>query len=127
MIIGLDFDGTCVTHAYPRIGKDIGAIPVLKALVENGHKLMLWTMRCGKELEEAEQWFKDNDIPLWASNKNPGQTWSTSNKQYADVYIDDCALGCPLTVDFTKSTRAFVDWQEIENILTSIDVIVKKR
>lgn len=30
MILGLDFDGTCVTHEFPKIGKDIGAIPVLK-------------------------------------------------------------------------------------------------
>lgn len=123
MIIALDFDGTCVTHEYPNIGKDIGAVPVLKALVASGHQLMLWTMRSGKELEEAEQWFKDNDIPLWASNKNPNQNWSTSNKQFANMYIDDAALGCPLTVDFKKSMRSFVDWQKIAEILTSIDVI----
>ena len=126
MIIALDFDGTCVTHEYPNIGKDIGAVPVLKALVNSGHQLMLWTMRSGKELEEAEQWFKDNDIPLWASNKNPNQNWSTSNKQFANMYIDDAALGCPLTVDFKKSMRSFVDWQKIAEILTSIEVIDKR-
>lgn len=126
MIIALDFDGTCVTHEYPKIGKDIGAVPVLKALVNSGHQLMLWTMRSGKELEEAEQWFKDNDIPLWASNKNPNQNWSTSNKQFANMYIDDAALGCPLTVDFKKSMRSFVDWQKIAEILTSIEVIDNK-
>lgn len=31
LYIGIDFDGTCVTHDFPRIGKDIGAQPVLKA------------------------------------------------------------------------------------------------
>jgi len=45
MIIAIDFDGTCVTHAYPKIGKDIGAVPVLKQLVQYGHQLILWTMR----------------------------------------------------------------------------------
>ncbi len=25
MIIAIDFDGTCVTHMYPKIGRDIGA------------------------------------------------------------------------------------------------------
>lgn len=40
MIIAIDFDGTCVTHDYPRIGKDIGAVPVLKKIVENGHRLL---------------------------------------------------------------------------------------
>ena len=32
MIIAIDFDGTCVTHDFPRVGSDIGAIPVLKNL-----------------------------------------------------------------------------------------------
>lgn len=36
MIIALDFDGTAVTHEYPEIGKDIGAVPVLKELLEKG-------------------------------------------------------------------------------------------
>ena len=45
MYIAIDFDGTCVTHEYPNIGKDIGAIPVLKQLVKDGHKLILYTMR----------------------------------------------------------------------------------
>ena len=43
MIIAVDFDGTCVTHDYPRVGKDIGSVPVLKRLVEEGHQLIIWT------------------------------------------------------------------------------------
>jgi hypothetical protein len=31
-VVGVDFDGTCVTHEYPKIGRDIGAVPVLKEL-----------------------------------------------------------------------------------------------
>ena len=45
MIICVDFDGTCVTHDFPEIGKDIGAIPILLRLVDAGHKLILYTMR----------------------------------------------------------------------------------
>ena len=41
MYIAVDFDGTCVTHAYPEIGNDIGAVPILKRIVERGHKLIL--------------------------------------------------------------------------------------
>ena len=97
MIIAIDFDGTCVTHEYPKVGKDIGAAPVLKALVEKGHKLMLWTMRGTRTqpsdtLQDAVNWFKQNDIPLWGINENPEQTqsgWTNSNKQYAQLYIDD--------------------------------------
>ena len=56
MIICVDFDGTCVTHDYPRIGSEIGAIPVLKKLVEKGHQLILWTIRSGDELQAACDW-----------------------------------------------------------------------
>lgn len=30
MIIAIDFDGTCVTHEFPKIGKDIGAAPAFR-------------------------------------------------------------------------------------------------
>lgn len=44
MIIAVDFDGTCVSHEYPNIGKNIGAALVLKALVnaliEKGYKVL---------------------------------------------------------------------------------------
>jgi len=47
MYIVVDFDGTVVTHDFPRIGKDIGSIPVLKRLAAEGHKLIVFTMRSG--------------------------------------------------------------------------------
>ena len=56
MIIGIDFDGTCVTHEYPLIGRHIGAVEVLKKLVDKNHLLILFTMRSGKQLEEAVNW-----------------------------------------------------------------------
>ena len=96
LYIAVDFDGTCVTHEYPYIGQDIGAIPVLKELVEQGHFLILYTMRSGNLEKEAVNWFKANDIPLYAVNKNPTQKkWTKSPKVHADVYIDDGALGVP--------------------------------
>lgn len=52
----LDFDGTVLTHDFPELGKDIGAIPVLKKIVANGHKLVLFTMRSD---EQNEQTFKN--------------------------------------------------------------------
>ena len=76
LAIAVDFDGTCVTHDYPAIGKDIGAIPVLKALVEKGHKLILYTMRDANQLDDAIKWFKDNDITLYARQINPSQIHS---------------------------------------------------
>ena len=140
MIIGIDFDGTCVTHEFPNIGKDIGAVPVLRKLVEQGHKLVLFTVRSdiqdpkssddnitpigGNYLTEAVNWFKDNGIELWGININPDQhTWSHSPKAYCHLYIDDAALGCPLTINKTHSDRPFADWGEIEKILNSMGTV----
>jgi hypothetical protein len=118
MVICCDFDGTAVTHDYPHIGKDIGAVPVLKELIDAGHKLILFTMRSGIELEEAVQWFKDNDIRLYGVNKNPTQaTWTTSPKAYADLYIDDSAIGCPILYDENISSRPYIDWKKVRRIL----------
>ena len=109
MIIGLDFDGTCVKHAYPKIGEDIGAVPVLKKMVEDGHQLVLNTMRSGNLLADAVQWFKDNGITLSGVNHTPGQeTWTRSPKVYAQLYIDDAAFGCPTVMD--DNGRVYVDW-----------------
>lgn len=118
MYIAIDFDGTCVTHDYPRIGKDIDAVNVLKKLVANGHKLILNTMRSGKELKEAINWFKKNDIELYGANENPTQKkWTNSPKVYANLYIDDAALGCPLKMDLSISDRPFVDWEAVSCLL----------
>lgn len=132
--IAVDFDGTCVTHEFPKVGKDIGAAPVLKKLVENGHNLILFTMRSdvvnpvshdgaivttgGNYLTDALNWFKENDIPLYGVQTNPTQhTWTHSPKAYAQLYIDDAALGCPLVEDKEISHRPFVDWQMVELFL----------
>ena len=132
MIIALDFDGTCVTHEFPNVGKDIGAVPVLKELVAKGHKLILWTMRSDREvlgatrnefiidekgtfLTDAVNWFKENNIPLYGIQKNPTQfNWTTSPKSYAELMIDDSSFGCPLKIDYTLSNRPFVNWDLIE-------------
>ncbi len=134
MDILIDFDGTVVTHEFPHIGKDIGAVPVLKALVKNGHRLILFTMRSdivnptggdteihlesGNYLTEAVQWFKDRDIPLYGIQTNPTQhTWTTSPKAYGQLMIDDAALGCPLRFNRRVSERHYVDWVTVWSML----------
>ena len=140
MTIAVDFDGTCVTHDFPRVGKDIGAIPVLKRLVEKGHKLILFTMRSdienptsddydilpqgGTYLTDAVNWFKENGIELFGINENPEQkSWTHSPKPYANLYIDDAAFGCPLTSNFSLSLNPFVDWRKIEDGLQFMGLI----
>ena len=118
MYIAIDFDGTCVTHDYPRVGKDIGAVPVLKKLTDSGHQLILNTMRSIDELADAVQWFIDNDIPLYGVNENPTQkSWTASPKVYAHLYIDDAAMGCFLCYNPELSNRPYVDWKETANYL----------
>ena len=110
MIIAIDFDGTCVKHAYPKIGEDIGAVPVLKEMLKNGHQLILNSMRSGELLGEAVKWFNDRGVTLSGVNHCPGQsTWTTSPKVYAQVYIDDAALGCPTNMD--EQGNIYVDWK----------------
>lgn len=135
IVIAVDFDGTCVTHDFPNIGKDIGAVPVLKRLIQEGHRLVLWTMRGnvgnntghhgdppvilnGDFLDAAISWFRDNGIELWGIQVNPEQSaWTTSPKAYAQIYIDDAALGAPVKHDGLLSDRAFIDWIAVEQIL----------
>lgn len=136
MVIAVDFDGTCVKHRFPYVGEPIGAEYVLKELVENGHKLILYTMRSHPlegsgdkdltsqnlvptkrdTLEDAITWFKDNGLPLYGVNENPSQHfWTQSPKAYANLYIDDAALGCPLKSD--DEGNVFVDWVEVAHRL----------
>ena len=143
MILNIDFDGTCVTHDFPRVGKEIGAVPVLKKLVENGHQLILFTMRSdrkdkketndptiqdvtGEFLTDAVNWFKKHDIPLYGIQTNPTQhNWTTSPKSYAELMIDDSALGCPLRYDLQVSERPFVDWEAVEEALENMKLLTK--
>lgn len=117
-IIAIDFDGTCVTHEYPFIGKDIGAIPILQKLVEKGCILNLNTMRSGTYLLAATNWFAFNKIKLTGINEDINQKeWTKSPKVYADIYIDDAALGAPLIYDENVSERPFIDWQKVTQLL----------
>ena len=40
MTIAVDFDGTCVTHDFPNVGKNTGAEIVLRKLSDKGHKII---------------------------------------------------------------------------------------
>lgn len=122
-IIAVDFDGTCVTHEYPKIGREIGAAPVLHELVKRGCKLILWTMRSDDRpdgstpLTDAVKWFEGHGIPLWGIQRNPEQdTWTASPKAYAKLYIDDAALGAPLCPGL-QGERPFIDWDAVRRLL----------
>lgn len=113
----IDFDGTCVEHAHPAVGKTIvGAVTVLRALHEEGVKLILNTMRSGPELADAELWFESHGLPLFGANVNPTQReWTSSPKVYAHFYIDDAAIGAPLV--YPTSGRPYLNWMSVGRML----------
>jgi hypothetical protein len=120
MDICIDFDGTCVRHAFPQVGEDIGAAPVLRRLENEGHGLILFTMRSnsqthGNVLDDAVSWFDDKGISLKGVQENPTQNFSTSPKAYGQLYIDDSALGVPLI--YPDYGKPYVDWQRVEEHL----------
>lgn len=115
MKIAIDFDGTCVKHRFPKVGESIGAEPVLRELVKRGHKLILWTVRDGKELQDAVIWFGMNGILLYGINDDPFPSFvSGSKKVCADMFIDDLALGVPLVCD---GGDRYVDWLKVRELL----------
>ena len=100
----LDFDNTCTESDFPRIGEEIhGCVPVLKALIEHGHRLILWSMRSDKKtidpgafgdsrvvmipgnyLEQSLKWFKEREIHIWSVYVDPGQhLWTDSTNPMA--------------------------------------------
>ncbi len=98
MIIAVDFDGTIVEHQYPKIGAPIPfAIETLiKLRQEHYHRLILWTVRTGKELQDAIDYCKGKGLEFYSHNSNfPEEELDadTSRKVNADLYIDDRNFG----------------------------------
>lgn len=145
-IVAVDFDGTLVTHEYPNIGTPLPwAFETLIKLREKGVRVFLWTMRGHPDLErfphldirtgkfipqdtlqEAIDYCKAKGLEFDGINESPEQ-FSTSNKQYAHVYIDDAALGVPLVaprqVDWGKVIHilveqyGFLTWKDVEEMI----------
>ena len=95
MIIAVDFDGTIVDHQYPAIGPEKPfAIETLKKLVEEHHRIILWTVREGKLLEEAVSFCRERGLEFYAVNRNyPEEKHAKERKIRADLWIDDRNLG----------------------------------
>ena len=97
-IIAVDFDGTIVEDAYPKIGRpQLFAFDTLKRLQNDGHRLILWTYRSGRSLEEAVDYCREQGLEFYAVNASfPEEKFSeteASRKIHADLFIDDRNLG----------------------------------
>lgn len=100
MVIAVDFDGTIVEHKYPEIGEERPyATEVLKMLIADRHKLILWSVRNGKLLDDAINWCKERGVTFYAVNSDSSAMFeeakdkNLSCKLNADVFIDDCNIG----------------------------------
>lgn len=97
LTIAVDFDGTIVENRFPKIGKPIlFAIETLNKLQEDGHQLILWTYRTGRELQEAVEFCNSKGIQFYTVNKSyPEEKFdhSISRKIQADIFIDDRNIG----------------------------------
>lgn len=98
-VIAVDFDGTIVQDAYPKIGKPmLFAFETLRQMQDAGHRLILWTYRSGKRLDEAVAFCKEHGIEFYAVNKSfpeePDELdGKISRKIHADLFIDDRNVG----------------------------------
>ncbi len=99
MTIGVDFDGTIVEDRYPEIGPEIPfATDTLKMLIKERHRLILWTVREGKYLEDAVNWCRERGVEFYAVNHDYPEERLDNNQYFsrklkADVWIDDRNLG----------------------------------
>lgn len=111
LLVAVDFDGTIVEDAYPKVGSPkIFAFETLKRLEQDGHRLILWTYRSGKHLAEAVAFCKENGIDFYAVNNSyPEEVFEgkVSRKINADYFIDDRNIG------------GFIGWGEIYQLLTN--------
>ena len=97
LLIAIDFDGTIVEDRYPDIGKPMMfAFETIQRLQSDGHRLILWTYRTGKPLQEAIDFCKKHGVEFYAINKNyPEEEFdpNTPRKLKADIFIDDRNIG----------------------------------
>ena len=137
MVFGIDFDNTISTNNYPFAGELIPlAKEVINTLAENGHTIMLWTVRGNETVEKngyvnalnkAKEFIEENEIKVHYFNKSPIHPSSlpdSSPKQYVDYYIDDIGLGTPLMV---YKSKFVVDWMAICLYLLNIKAITEEQ
>lgn len=96
-VIAVDFDNTIAVTHYPEIVEPIDlTIHILREAKKKGAIIILWTCREGKELEDAVNWCKENNVPIDYVNENTPERikkWGNDCRKIgADVYIDDRAI-----------------------------------
>lgn len=102
-IVAVDFDGTLCSDEFPGVENiNTHAVEVLKKYRQRGGKLILWTCRHDKPLEDAVEALRALGLEFDAVNANIPEhvkEWTEktgdttfSPKVHADLYIDDKAV-----------------------------------
>ena len=134
MLIAVDFDGTIVTHKYPAIGEEIPfAVDTLKMLRQDGHKLILWSVREGELLDAAVQWCHERGLEFYAVNRDYPEETTDNNPHFSrklkvDVFIDDRNIGG--LPDWGTIYQMITEKKSYEQVLTerlAIDVPKPKK
>lgn len=104
-VIAVDFDMTLAKTDFPTILKpNDSLIRLLKNQQRLGNKVILWTCRCGKDLEAAVEWCKEQGLIFDAINDNVPEAierfGDNSRKIYADYYIDDKNVQLHIPLDW---------------------------
>lgn len=119
MVIAVDFDGTIVEHKYPAIGRELPfATETLRMLIRDRHKLILWSVREGRLLDEAVEWCRERGVEFYAVNRDyPEESRehdSFSRKLKADLFIDDRNIGgLPDWGTIYQMVRDHSTWEEV--------------
>lgn len=98
VVIAVDFDGVLCEDQWPQIGPEKkDNIELAKFRKQAGAALILWTCRCGEQLDEAVAWCRERGLEFDAVNENLPERvafyGSESRKISADEYWDDKARG----------------------------------
>jgi len=93
-IIAVDFDNTLCFSNWPELGEpNLPLISYLQQQKASGSKIILWTCRAGKPLEDALIWCEHQGLSFDAINDNLPEIielyGNNSRKITCDIYIDD--------------------------------------
>ncbi len=120
MTIAVDFDGTIVEHAYPKIGKEMPfATETLRQLIQDRHKLVLWTVREDALLQEAIDWCKERGVEFYAINRDYPEEEREKNNHFSrklkvDLWIDDRNIGgLPDWGTIYRMIKEHLTWDDI--------------
>ena len=122
MLIAVDFDGTIVENKYPEIGRELPfAVETLKMLQADRHRLVLWSCRQGRLLDDALDWCRERGLEFYAVNSDyPEETFENNpyftRKIKADLFIDDRNVGgLPDWGVIYQMITKKTSWREIVN------------